>query len=113
MAKSSSRTGDGDSGRRNTILPVASVLILPAAGGWCSTSPPKNLDAQMKEQLQAKRAEQPQPAKAAADSGTVEMPKEGEANAEGAKTEGAGETAEQPAEETANAPKKPKKPKTG
>src|SRR5215813_3476368 len=96
MAKSSSRTGEGDPGRRNTILLVASVLILAAAGGWFYMSRPKNLDEQMKEQLQAKRAEHPQPA-----------------TAEGAKTEGAAETAEQPAEEAASAPKKPKRPKTG
>jgi|SRR5215468_7490902 len=113
MAKSSSRTGEGDPGRRNTILLVASVLILAAAGGWFYMSRPKNLDEQMKEQLQAKRAEHPQPAKAAEDTGAVEMPKDGEATAEGAKTEGAAETAEQPAEEAASAPKKPKRPKTG
>src|SRR5262245_4503444 len=110
MAKNSSRTGSGDSGNRNKILLVVSVVILVVAGGWFYMSQPKDLDQQMREQVQAKVKEHT-PAPAAEGDSTVAAPTD-EATADGSKADG-GEPAEQATDETANAPKKPKKAKTG
>ncbi len=110
MAKGSSRTGSGDSGNRNKMLLIVSVVILAVAGGWFYMSQPKDLDQQMREQVQAKVAEHAQPQAAEGDS-SVATPSE-EATADGSKEDG-GQPADQPAEETPAAAKKPKKAKTG
>lgn len=110
MAKASSRTGSGDSGNRNKILLIVSVVILAVAGGWFYMSQPKNLDEQMREQVQAKVKEHaPAPA---AETGDSSVAAPAEATADGAKDENS-TSAETPAEETPAAAKKPKKPKTG
>jgi hypothetical protein len=112
MAKSSSRTGDGDSGQRNKIMLIASVVILVAAGGWFYMSRPKDLDAQVRDQMAAKRAENPQPAPTEAVPDEVTVP-EGETTAEGTKTDEGQETTEAEAEQTPTAPKKKLKGRTG
>lgn len=112
MAKSSSRTGDGDSGQRNKILLIASVVILAAAGGWFYMSRPKDLDEQVKEQMAARRADNPQPAPAESTDSGVDVPQDAEATADGTQAH-EGESTEAPAEDAASAPKKKTKPKTG